>query len=71
MATSGAPTAVRWPLLASLPEPEVRELLSAARRRRFDRHEVVFHEGDPGDSMHLIDSGHASRCASRRLSETR
>jgi CRP-like cAMP-binding protein len=48
---------VRWPLLASLPEPRLRELLSLARRRRFDRHEVVFHEGDPGDAVHLINQG--------------
>jgi CRP/FNR family transcriptional regulator, cyclic AMP receptor protein len=70
MATSGAPTAVRWPLLASLPEPEVRELLSAARRRRFDRHEVVFHEGDPGDSMHLIDSGRVALRVTTPLGDT-
>ena len=57
MATTGSATAVRWPLLASLPEPKLRELLSLARRRRFDRHEVVFHEGDPGDAVHLIDRG--------------
>ena len=70
MATSGAPTAVRWPLLASLPEAEVRELLAAARRRRFDRHEVVFHEGDPGDSMHLIDSGRVALRVTTPLGDT-
>lgn len=32
-------------------------LLAGARRRRFARKEVVFHEGDPGDSLHLIESG--------------
>jgi CRP-like cAMP-binding protein len=31
--------------------------MSVARRRRFDRHEVVFHEGDPGDAVHLIARG--------------
>ena len=36
---------------------ERRELTSAARRRRFGRGEVLFHEGDPGDSMHLITKG--------------
>jgi CRP-like cAMP-binding protein len=51
------PTAARWPLLASLPEPQVRELLALARRRRFDRHEVIFHEGDPGDTVHLVNHG--------------
>jgi CRP/FNR family transcriptional regulator, cyclic AMP receptor protein len=57
MSTTGAAPAPRWPLLASLGGSEVREILSASRRRRFERQEVVFHEGDPGDSVHLIDRG--------------
>jgi CRP/FNR family transcriptional regulator, cyclic AMP receptor protein len=32
-------------------------MLTIARRRPFDRGEVVFHEGDPADSLHLIVSG--------------
>lgn len=27
------------------------------RRRRFGRDEIVFHEGDPGDTVHVIDKG--------------
>jgi CRP/FNR family transcriptional regulator, cyclic AMP receptor protein len=49
---------VQWRLLEGVPEEEVRLLLSVARRRRFARGEVVFHDGDPGDSLHLIVSGH-------------
>jgi CRP/FNR family cyclic AMP-dependent transcriptional regulator len=48
---------VSWPLLADLPAEDVRELLQVARRRTFGRGEVVFHEGDPADSMHLIEKG--------------
>jgi CRP/FNR family transcriptional regulator, cyclic AMP receptor protein len=48
---------VEWDLLADVPREEVRELLSIARRRRFDRGVVVCHRGDPGDSLHLIVSG--------------
>jgi CRP-like cAMP-binding protein len=69
MATSSA-GAARWPLLASLPEIEVRELLSAARRRRFDRHEVVFHEGDPADSVHLIDRGRVALRVTTPIGDT-
>lgn len=29
----------------------------ASRRRKFARSEVIFHEGDPGDTLHLIASG--------------
>lgn len=67
MATTGA---ARWPLLASLPDTEARELLSAARRRRFNRHEVVFHEGDPGDSVHLIDRGRVALRVTTPLGDT-
>jgi CRP-like cAMP-binding protein len=30
------------------------------RRRRFARDEVIFHEGDPGESLHTIVKGHVS-----------
>jgi CRP/FNR family transcriptional regulator, cyclic AMP receptor protein len=33
------------------------ELAKVAVRRRFARHEVVFHEGDPGDSVHVVTRG--------------
>ena len=46
-----------WPLLRSLSEEDRRRVLAAARRRRFARREVLFHEGDPGDTLHLIDKG--------------
>ena len=46
------------PLLEVLAEDDRRELLKLARRRRFARGEVIFHEGDPGDTMHLIAQGH-------------
>jgi CRP-like cAMP-binding protein len=49
-----------WPLLAPL-SPEARSaLLSAARRRSFRKAEVVFHEGDPADALHLVTSGHVA-----------
>ncbi|HEX8511204.1 MAG TPA: Crp/Fnr family transcriptional regulator [Propionibacteriaceae bacterium] len=46
-----------WPVLASLDEEEVVRVLGAGRRRRFQRGEVLFHHGDPGDSFHLVDVG--------------
>jgi CRP-like cAMP-binding protein len=48
---------VRWQLLGDLPPDELRRVLSVARRRSFARGEVVFHEGDPGDALHLIAKG--------------
>jgi len=46
-----------WPLLRSLTDEDRRRVLAAARRRRFARREVLFHEGDPGDTLHLVDKG--------------
>jgi CRP-like cAMP-binding protein len=48
---------MQWALLASLPSADQRRILDAARRRRFGRGEIVFHEGDPADSLHLVESG--------------
>ncbi len=57
---------MEWPLLADLPAEDVRELLSIARRRTFQKGEVVFHRDDPADSLHLIVRGRfAARVASQ------
>jgi len=57
---------VEWPLLADLPPEDVRELLSIARRRTFEKGEVVFHRDDPAESLHLIVRGRfAARVASQ------
>ena len=41
-------------VFAGVPEQELRQ---AGRRRKFSRGEVVFHEGDVGDSVHRVSSG--------------
>jgi CRP/FNR family cyclic AMP-dependent transcriptional regulator len=51
---------MEWALLRPLSEEERREVLRLARRRRFRRGEILFHEGDPGDTLHLIDRGHVA-----------
>lgn len=33
-------------------------MLALAMRRKFAKGEVLFHEGDPGDSLHLVAKGH-------------
>ena len=48
---------VEWPLLSDLAPEDVRQLLSIARRRTFDKGEVVFHRDDPAESLHLIVRG--------------
>lgn len=59
-----------WPLLRSLSEEERRRVLSASRRRRFTRREVLFHEGDPGDTLHLIDKGRVAIRITTPLGDT-
>lgn len=48
---------MKWALLAEVDPEQSRSLLAGARRRRFRRGESVFHEGDLGDSVHLLDRG--------------
>ena len=48
------------PLLDKVPEEARRDVLKVARRRRFARNEVVFHEGDEGDTLHLLLKGHVA-----------
>ncbi len=44
-------------LLEDVPEAEVHRVLSAARRRTFAPGEIVFHDGDPADALHLVVRG--------------
>lgn len=45
------------PVLDSIGDAERRDVLRLATRRRFRRGEVVFHEGDPGDCLHIVADG--------------
>lgn len=38
-------------------EVALAQLAERLRRRRFRRNEVIFHQGDPGDSLHIVDEG--------------
>ena len=60
---------MHWELFGDLPPEEIRRVLAMARRRTFSRGEVVFHEGDPADSLHLIAkvSGRLKEMALRNL----
>jgi len=43
--------------LDGLTDAHRREILATARRRRFRAREIVFHEGDPAEAVHLVLSG--------------
>jgi CRP/FNR family cyclic AMP-dependent transcriptional regulator len=57
---------MRWPLLEGVSEEELRRTLEMARTRTFERDEVIFHEGDPADSVHLIERGRVAVRATTR-----
>jgi CRP-like cAMP-binding protein len=62
--------AVRSRLLEALDAEDAARILTIARRRRFGRGEVVFHEGDPGDALHLIEKGHVKIRVTTPLGDT-
>jgi CRP-like cAMP-binding protein len=48
---------VQWELLNGVPPEDVQRVLEMGRRRTFGRGEVVFHQDDPADSLHLVVQG--------------
>lgn len=58
------------PLLETLDEGDRRQLLATGRRRRFRRGEVIFHEGDPGDAVHVVLAGHVAIRTTTPLGDT-
>lgn len=61
---------MEWQLLADVPAEALRAVLTIARRRTFDRNEIVFHRGDPADSLHLIAKGRFAVRIATPLGET-
>src|SRR5437870_4652594 len=57
-------------LFGGLPGAELRRVISVARRRRFARHEIVFHRGDPADTLHLIARGRFASRVTTQLGES-
>jgi CRP/FNR family transcriptional regulator, cyclic AMP receptor protein len=47
----------RSPLFHGIDDDELTRIAQAMTRRRFRRDEVIFHEGDPGDSLHVVVDG--------------
>ncbi|MFL5954671.1 MAG: Crp/Fnr family transcriptional regulator [Gaiellaceae bacterium] len=49
---------MEWRLLAGVSPADVRQLVAVAERRTFHRGQVVFHDDDPADALHLVAGGH-------------
>jgi CRP/FNR family transcriptional regulator, cyclic AMP receptor protein len=61
---------MQWALFEGLPEQDVRDVLSIARRRTFGRGEIVFHQDDPADTLHLVAKGRFAVRVSTPLGDT-
>jgi CRP/FNR family cyclic AMP-dependent transcriptional regulator len=60
---------VEWELLRGLSADEVEQVLAAGRRRRFAKREVVWHEGDRAETIHLITTGRVAIRAATSFGE--
>lgn len=49
---------VEWRLLSGVSAEDVRRLVAVAQRRTFRRGQVVFHDDDAADALHLVVDGH-------------
>jgi CRP-like cAMP-binding protein len=60
---------MQWELFEGVPDEDVQQVLVVARRRSFDRGEVVFHQDDPADSLHLVVEGRFAMARRTSLGE--
>jgi len=44
-------------LFGQVSEEDLHRIVRGLRRRRYRKNEVVFHQGDPGDSLHVVGAG--------------
>lgn len=51
---------MEWEILRNLEPADRRRVLAGAVRRRYRGGEHLFHQSDPGDSVHLIERGHVA-----------
>ncbi|MCH8310344.1 MAG: Crp/Fnr family transcriptional regulator [Chloroflexi bacterium] len=47
----------RVPLLSGVPTAKISELTELLVTRNYRKNEIIFHRGDPGGSLHIIESG--------------
>jgi CRP/FNR family transcriptional regulator, cyclic AMP receptor protein len=57
MSPAAADQLAQSPVFSALPQAELENLAAMMVRRPYKRGQVVFHQADPGTSVHLIESG--------------
>jgi CRP/FNR family transcriptional regulator, cyclic AMP receptor protein len=61
---------VEWRLLAGVSPEDVRRLEAVSKRQIFRRGQVVFHDDDPADALHLVVRGHFAARVTTPTGET-
>ncbi|HEY8838697.1 MAG TPA: Crp/Fnr family transcriptional regulator [Dehalococcoidia bacterium] len=61
---------MEWPIFGNVPEADIREVLMIARRRTFERREIVFHQHDPAETLHLVVKGRFAVRVATSLGDT-
>lgn len=54
------PMTVRFKLLDVLKGEDQERVIAASRKHKFERGDIIIHEGDTGDALHLIVKGHVA-----------
>ena len=57
MASDNLKSLQKLPLMQSLPPKALAQLAKKVEQRKFEKDEILFHKGDPGDSMYMIRTG--------------
>jgi CRP-like cAMP-binding protein len=60
---------LEWAILSTLSDEERRAVLASTTRRKYRKSEVIFHEDDIGDSLHLLERGRAAIRVSNSLGD--
>lgn len=68
-APEAAKASPQWQRFAGLSPEVTAPFLAVAVRRRYSKGEVIFHEGDPGEAVHLVEKGKVAVRVSTPLGE--
>lgn len=58
-----------WAILSTLSDDERRAVLTSTVRRKYRKGEIIFHEDDVGESLHLLERGRAAIRVSNSLGD--
>jgi CRP-like cAMP-binding protein len=60
---------MKWAILDGLDAERQRAVLARCNRRKYKKGETLFHEGDPGTTLHLLDKGRVAIRATTPMGE--